>query len=341
MSKTVLITGGAGFIGSHIAEQLVANKHKVIVLDDLSSGYVDNLPKKAELIVGSVLNSELVDNVFTAHKPSIVYHCAAFASENMSHDVPELTFSTNFLSIISLVRNLINSKDFKYQDSRFVFLSSAAVYGNLDASDEDNNFHNEWEEDDLCLPIDPYGQSKLAAEQYIKLASSTFGLPYTTFRLHNVYGERQSLVDASRNVIGRFIYQSMKGQPLTAYGDGKQTRQFTYIGDIAEIISRCHEDLSTQNQTYNLGADFKASVINVADFISSNTHNTGIEFLPARQEVNSTFVNHAKAIAQWGKIEKTPLDVGLLKMIYWAEKNPHVLNKMRLLPEREIIKKRL
>src|SRR5947209_2324570 len=198
---TSLVTGGAGFIGSHVADELLSRGHKVVVLDDLSGGFEDNVPGGAIFVKGSILDTELIDRLFDRYNFTYVYHLAAYAAEGLSHFIKRFNYQNNLIGSINLINASVN-----YGVKCFVFTSSIAVYGGVPPP---------MIEETMPLPEDSYGIAKYAVERELKISHEMFGLNYIIFRPHNVYGEHQNIGDRYRNVIGIFMNQIMEGQPLT------------------------------------------------------------------------------------------------------------------------------
>src|SRR5262249_27124532 len=212
-----LVTGGAGFIGSHVAAELLRKGHAVIVLDDLSGGHQSNVPRGAYFEQGSILDEAKIQALFEKHAIDYVFHLAAYAAEGLSHFIKRFNYQNNLIGSINLINASVN-----YGVKCFVFTSSIAVYGSAQPP---------MIEETMPLPEDSYGIAKYAVECELKTSYEMFGLNYIIFRPHNVYGEHQNIGDRYRNVIGIFMNQIMRGQPLTIFGDGSQTRAFTYIDD--------------------------------------------------------------------------------------------------------------
>jgi len=239
---SILVTGGAGFMGSHVAEELIKRGHRVTILDDLSGGFVDNVPPQAQLVIGSITDRDLVEQLFDSQRFDHVYHLAAYAAEGLSHFIRHFNYMNNLIGSVNLINASVNTGV-----KCFVFTSSIAVYG----SSPDLPMR----EETPAHPEDPYGIAKLAVEQDLASCHQMFGLNYVIFRPHNVYGERQNIGDRYRNVVGIFMNQILQDQPMTIFGDGQQTRAFTYIRDIAPIMADAIEIPEAWNEVFNLGAD--------------------------------------------------------------------------------------
>ena len=201
-----LVTGGAGFIGSHVADALIASGHDVVVLDDLSTGFLDNINPRTEFVQASVNDSALIESLFERHKFDYVFHLAAYAAEGLSHFIRRFNYTNNVLGSVTLINAAI-----RHRCRCLVFTSSIAVYGGQQTP---------MVEDMVPEPEDPYGIAKYAVELDLAAARRFFGIDYIVFRPHNVYGERQNIADKYRNVIGIFMNQLMQGLPCTIFGDG-------------------------------------------------------------------------------------------------------------------------
>jgi UDP-glucose 4-epimerase len=300
-----LVTGGAGFIGSHVAHHCLEQGHTVIVLDDLSGGFADHVPNGAELVVGSVTDAGLVTDLFRRHRFDYVYHLAAYAAEGLSHFIRRFNYQTNLIGSVNLINEAI-----KNSVRCFVFTSSIAVYGKGQLP---------MTEEMLPQPEDPYGVSKYAVELDLAAAFHMFGLPYIVFRPHNVYGEHQNLGDPYRNVLGIFMNQIMNGCPLTVFGDGEQTRAFSHIDDVAPHIARSVQIEQAYNQVFNIGADQPYTVNHLAKVIMEAFGVTApIEHLPAREEVYQAYANHEKAARLLNAQARVGLEEGVRRMAEWA-----------------------
>ncbi len=304
----ILVTGGAGFIGSHIVDSLVAGGEKVVVLDDLSGGFRENINPKATFIEGSILNNKLITSIFESGKIRFVFHLAAYAAEGLSHYIKRFNYKNNLIGSINLINAAIN-----YNIECFLFTSSIAVYGNNSLP---------MIEDITPLPVDSYGIAKLAVEEELKVSHELFGLNYIIFRPHNVYGERQNIGDKYRNVIGIFMNQIMKGEPLKVFGDGMQTRAFTYIKDVAPVIANSIFFREAYNQVFNVGADKPYTVNKLAQEVSKAMGvKPSIRHVVEREEVKHAYCSHKKISDLLNFKAKCSLSEGLTAMAKWAKRH--------------------
>jgi len=307
MKTTVLVTGGAGFIGSHVVRHCMDMGHEVIVLDDLSGGFEDHIPEGATFIKGSVYDEVLVEELFNQYKFDYVYHLAAYAAEGLSHFIRRFNYNNNLVGSINLINESV-----KHKVKCFVFTSSIAVYGAGQLP---------MTESTVPQPEDPYGVSKYAVEMDLKAAHEMFGLNYVVFRPHNVYGENQNIGDKYRNVIGIFMNQIMQGKQLTIFGDGTQTRAFSYIDDVAIPIAKCVNIPESYNEIFNIGADKPYSVNELATVVSEEFGvEPNIKYLSARNEVLHAYSDHSKAHRVFGDPTGIDLKEGIRRMAAWARK---------------------
>lgn len=304
---TVLVTGGAGFIGAHVARHLLQAGHEVVVLDDLSGGYEENVPAGATFVSGSVTDPELVDELFRTHQFVHVFHLAAYAAEGLSHFIRRFNYTNNVIGSVNVLNAALRAETVE----RFVFASSIAVYGPAQTP---------MSEDVVPEPEDPYGIAKYAVELDLRAAQRMFGLDYTIFRPHNVYGELQNSADPYRNVIGIFMNQVLSGRPMSVFGDGSQTRAFTHIDDVAPVIARSIDVPEAANEVFNVGADTPYTVLDLAHAVARalDVAEPEIDFLPARKEVVHAFSDHAKLHSVFGREPTVSLEDGLRRMADWA-----------------------
>lgn len=304
----VLVTGGAGFIGSHIVDALVErDMPTVVVLDDLSGGFLANINPAAVFIRGTILDHALVNSLFEKYRFDYVYHLAAYAAEGLSHFIRRFNYLNNLVGSVILINAAVN-----YGVKCFVFTSSMAVYG------------AGWVpmmEEQASKPEDPYGIAKLAVEQDLIAAHRVFGLNYVIFRPHNVYGERQNIGDRYRNVIGIFMNQIMKGEPLTIFGDGTQTRAFSYVSDVVPAIVSSVLRPEAYNQVFNIGSDELCTINALAAEvrIAMDAINARVHHVTPRHEVKYAFPSHRKIQQRLGYRARVDLSAGLARMAAWVK----------------------
>lgn len=307
--SNVLVTGAAGFIGSHVVDHLVHMGANVVAVDDLSGGFMQNVNPAARFMKGSVLDEYFIDHVFDICKPDYVYHLAAYAAEGLSFFIPRFNYENNLIGSINLINASVN-----HNVKCFVFTSSIAVYGHSKVLPVT--------EKSPTVPADPYGISKLAVEQHLHVMLEQFDLNHIIFRPHNVYGPGQNIGDRYRNVIGIFMNQVMSMQPMTIFGNGEQTRAFSYIDDVAPIIAFSPQNQFAYNETFNIGSDNHHSINDLADTIAVEF---GVEpricYEPERNEVNHIYASHEKLKKYFWWSEETPLADGIHRMAEWARQH--------------------
>ncbi len=307
MIEKALITGGAGFIGSHVARHCLALGQDVVVLDDLSGGFRDQVPAGAKFVQGSITDYELVQRLFVEHSFDYVYHLAAYAAEGLSHFIRRFNYENNLIGSVNLINESV-----RHHVRCFVFTSSIAVYGANQLP---------MQEALMPEPEDPYGIAKYAVELDLRAAHELFGLDFVIFRPHNVYGENQNIGDRHRNVIGIFMNQLMQGEPMTIFGDGLQTRAFSYIDDVAPYIANCVNTPDAYGQVINIGADRPYTVNNLAEVVArAFGQEPRIRYLPVRKEVGHAYSDHAKARRIFGQGATVDLDEGVQRMAEWAQR---------------------
>jgi len=317
-NKKVLVTGGAGFIGSHVVDEIIKLGMTPIVLDDLSGGFRKNVNPKAIFKKGSITDEKLVKDLFKKYDFIYVYHLAAYAAEGLSHFIKKFNYENNLIGSINLINASVN-----HRVECFVFTSSIAVYGKNQLP---------MREDITPIPEDSYGVAKLSVEKELEISKRMFGLNYTIFRPHNVYGERQNIGDKYRNVIGIFMNQIMQKKPLTIFGNGKQTRAFTYIKDISPIIARSPLIEKAYNNIFNIGADNVYTVKSLTQEVcrAMNVKKIKIRHLPPRNEVKHAYSDHSKVYKFFTYRARYSLKEGLKNMAEWALKvGPRKSNKFR------------
>lgn len=308
----ILVTGGAGFIGSHIVEKLIEKDFEVSVLDNLSFGKMKNLENVQDeenfhFIKGDIRDSAIVKNAL--EDIDVVFHEAALTSVILSVQDPITTNDVNVNGTLNLLRASVDL-DVK----RFIFASSAAVYGEDSAPMKHENMY--------VAPQNPYGVTKLAAESYVKAFTKAYGLESVSFRYFNVYGPRQSfdLSSGYGGVVTIFANRLMKNLPLTVYGDGEQTRDFVSVDDIVQANMLA---LSTSNglgDVFNIGSGNRVTVNQVANILKQLLGKTQIEskYEPARVgECRHGYADITKAKITLGFEPVFLFDEGIKKLIKW------------------------
>jgi UDP-glucose 4-epimerase len=285
----IVVTGGAGFIGGHLADALVARGDEVVVVDDLSTGSREHVPKGAELVVQDV--AEGLGETFAG--ADAVLHVAGQASIFKSFDNPEGDLRTNVLGTINVIEACV-----AHGVERLVFAGSMTAYGEPERVPTP--------EDEPCVPVSYYGVTKYAAERYVH-ASAPRGLAVTTLRMFNVYGERQSLTNPYQGVLAIFLGNVLRGEPITIHSDGLQTRDFVYVGDVVDAWLRVLDDETTHGRVFNVGSGRETSIGELAGTIIRSLTDD-----PDEWEV-------LHAPSQRGDILRSAADIGaLVRSTGWA-----------------------
>jgi UDP-glucose 4-epimerase len=304
--ERALVTGGAGFIGSHVTDELIAMGMGAVVLDDLSGGFKANVNPEAEFVEGSINDEELIKSLFNKYNFTYVYHLAAYAAEGLSHFIKKFNYENNLIGSVHLLNASVN-----HEIKCFIFTSSIAVYGANQLP---------MTEDLIPQPEDSYGVAKLSVEQELKISKEIFDQDYVIFRPHNVYGERQNIGDKYRNVIGIFMNQIMQNKPLTVFGDGEQTRAFTYVKDVAPIIAKAPLVREAYGEVFNVGSDQPFTINHLAKKVGEAMGSkVDIRYLPERSEVKHAYASHGKAEKVFSYCSEYSLEEGLERMAAWAK----------------------
>ena len=241
----ILVTGGAGFIASHISDAFVNEGHQVVVLDDLSSGFEKNIHPKAKFVKGNICDKELVEKLFSKETFDVINHHAAQMDVRRSVKDPAFDANTNIIGTINLLQNAI-----KYKVKKFMFASTGgAVYGEQSYFPADENHPTQ--------PRSPYGISKLAVEKYLYFYNAEYGLNYTILRYANIYGPRQNPFGEA-GVVAIFSTKLLKGEQPIINGSGEQTRDYVYVGDVVKANLLTLND--TANDIYNVGTGIETNV---------------------------------------------------------------------------------
>lgn len=302
----VLVTGGAGFIGSNLCTRLLADDaiSEVAVIDDLSTGYAANLAGlNVEFFQGSILDKELLNDA--ARGASAIVHLAALGSVPRSIADPEATHAANAsgtLNVLQAARAAGNS--------HMVLASSSSVYG--------SNPRLPKVEDMVCMPMSPYAVSKLATEQYAMAFANCYGLPVLPFRFFNVYGPAQMAGHAYAAVIPAFVDAALRGVPLQVHGDGTQTRDFTYVGTVVDLIARAIVDNTTAGPT-NLAFGTRTSLLELINAIEAELgHRVEIAFgEPRSGDVPHSQASSRALVELFPEPKVVPLEDGVRETIKW------------------------
>ncbi len=262
MNKEVLITGGAGFIGSHVVDEFLKDGFNVIVVDDLSSGKRENLDPSVSLEVGDITNREFLSEIFKKYHIDYVIHHAAQIDVRKSVSDPIYDANINIMGLLNLLEF---SKEYKIK--KFVFASSGGVvYGEPSKLPVDEKYPKG--------PLSPYGVSKLSSEYYLYYYNKTFGLPYVALRYGNVYGPRQD-PHGEAGVIAIFIGKILENKELTVFGTGEQIRDYVFVKDVAKI-NRLSIDFDIEGENiddfaFNVGTGIGTSVNELISYLKALT----------------------------------------------------------------------
>ena len=306
----VLITGVAGLLGSRLADWLIETKEDVVVcgIDDLSGGYAENVHPQV-LFYQMNLTEHPIEEVFETFKPDYVFHFAAYAAEGLSPFIREYNYINNLQATAAIVNNCI-----KHDVKRLVFTSTLAVYG--------HGYGGIFDEAQIPKPIDPYGVAKYGCEMDIQIANEQHGLDYCIIRPHNVYGIKQNIWDKYRNVLGIWMYQHLNGQPMTIFGDGEQTRAFSFIDDSIEPLWNAAIRPEASKEIINLGGIEEISIKYASEVLREVIGEGEVIHLEGRHEVKHSIPTFQKSVDILGFKHETNLKEGLTKMWEWAKQQP-------------------
>ena len=297
----VLITGGAGFIGSHIVDKFLENNHEVVVLDNLTTGNLDNVKHNDNI---KFINKNILDKDLNFEGVDVVIHHAAQINVRTSVENPILDGDINILGLINILEKMK-----EYGVKKIIFASSGgAVYGEPEYMPVD--------EKHKVAPMSPYGLSKYCGEEYIKLYNRLYNIDYTILRYSNVFGERQDPLGEA-GVISIFIDKMVKNEKATIFGDGGQTRDFVYVGDVAEANLKA---LDWKNEIVNIGTGIETSVNELYSVIANAMGYNGepIYGAPRDGEVYriSLNINKAKKLGWKPSVE---LKEGIKRTVEWIK----------------------
>ena len=301
----ILVTGGAGFIGSHLVDLLISQGHTVSVIDDLSGGDTKNIHKQAKFYQADIRDFSRLQEIFSEFQPEMVYHLAANAAESKAQFSPVDITSRNYDGAIKVVTAAI-----PHGLKRFIFTSSIAVYGALQTP---------FKESDRPEPEDIYGITKYAFEESLKVLAEVHNFEYVITRPHNVYGPRQNMRDPYRNVVTIFMNALLRNQPLYIYGSGEQLRCFSYVSDVVDALATC-ATADVAGMTFNVGSDASYSVNHLAtEILRLAGSDKKPESLPLRpREVMEAVSDHALSKKHLGYEDRVGLSEGLHATWEWV-----------------------
>ena len=305
----ILVTGGAGFIGSNLVKKLIKEHHSVVVVDNLVNGKESNVDYRAKLYIADIRDNEVLNKIFKVEKPTIVFHLAALPRVQFSIDKPLLSNSTNIDGTLSVLMACKNNNV-----TKLIYSSSSSVYGNQTRL----KLHEALEPN----PQSPYALQKLVGEKYCKMFHELFGLRTVCLRYFNVYGPGQPVKGAYALVIGKFIKQAKAGKPLTITGDGKQTRDFTYITDVVNANLQAMKSDIGEGEAINIGRGHNVSINKVASFISEKRVH-----IKERIEPHDTLADNSLAgyLIEW--YPKVTIAVGIQRILRYERKKDNT-NKL-------------
>ncbi len=306
----ILVTGGAGFIASHITDAFINEGHDVVVLDDLSSGFEKNVNPKAKLIIGDICDKELVEKLFKDERFDVVNHHAAQMDVRRSVKDPTFDANTNIIGTINLLQNSI-----KYNTKKFMFASTGgAVYG--------EQLYFPADEDHPTQPRSPYGISKLAVEKYLYFYNAEYGLNFTVLRYANIYGPRQNPFGEA-GVVAIFTTKLLNDEQPVINGSGEQTRDYVYVGDVVKANLLTLND--NANEIYNVGTGVETNVNQLFHKLNSiiNSNKEERHGPAAPGEQMRSVISSEKLFNKFAWKPSTNLDEGLKITVDFFRNNLH------------------
>lgn len=314
MTQAILVTGGAGFIGSHIVDLLIQQGHKVTVVDNESSGKREQVHPQATYVRGDVRDEALLESVF-AQGFDAVLHIAGQASIRLSFNDPANDLTVNTQGTINVIQQCIRQRV-----PRLIFASSMTVYG--------DTVQVPTPESAAVNPLSNYAVTKYAAERYVHIAAGRRDLDFdfnvTSMRMFNVYGERQSLTNAYQGVFAIFIGRVLRGEPILIHADGEQSRDFVHVSDIARAWVSAIDNPASFGKVINLGTGQATSVNQLCDLVLTAFGHTRdsypVEYHPAQpgdMRTSAANIEQAQTLLNWQPAVN--VDEGMPATIAWAK----------------------
>ncbi len=305
----VLLGGGGGLCGSHLSRHLLDRGYEVVILDDLSESFKENLDPRAKFYLVDITDYKKVNQIFEIEKPDYVYGMQSHAAEVLSHWMRIDSYRNNLLTELSLINASVN-----HNVKKICGFSSMAAYGNQKAP---------FTEGMSLQPIDPYGQAKASVELEHKLAKDHFGLDYSIARPHNFQGVFVNWLNIYRNFVGIAIRKALNNENILVYGDGLQTRAVSNVKYLCEPLEKL---MFTDLTIVNIGADKPYTILEIAQIIqkiaNQDGKNIGIEHREPRHEVKHAFCDHALAKEKLGFKDETDIEKLCFEIYEWAKTQP-------------------
>jgi UDP-glucose 4-epimerase len=309
----ILVTGGAGFIGSHMVDRLLADGHEVVVIDNLTTGLRENVPATARFVQGDMSQIEDVERAFAGDLDA-VFHIAGQVSLIRSYTNPTIDLRTNVMGTLNILTTCV-----AHRVPRLIYASSMTVYG--------SDVPLPTPEDSLCEPASFYGITKYAGERYVHVMAARRDLDFpfniTAFRMYNVYGPRQALDNPYQGVLGIFLGNLLRKEPITIFSDGEQSRDFIYIRDIVDGWVGALENPASYGKSINLGSGKRLSINYVADAVLSAFQRTRrdhpVNYAAGRSgEQRHVEADNARARQLLGWQPRVSFETGLAETLQWS-----------------------
>lgn len=319
----VLVTGGAGFIGSHLAERLLAEGRDVVVIDNEATGRRDHVPPGARYLKGDVSRLDDLEPAFRLGLDAVC-HIAGQVSIIRSFDDPVADLRTNVQGTVRVLQLCL-----RHRVPRLLYASSMSVYGPADILPTP--------EEAPCRPVSYYGISKYAAERYVHTTAERVDLDFefhaTSFRMYNVYGPRQALDNPYQGVLGIFLGNLLRGEPITIYGDGEQSRDFAYISDVVDAWAAALTNPAAYGEVFNVGSGREISINGLADHalaaFGSTRDDHLVVYAPGRPgELRRVAADTSRARARLGWHPRVPFEAGLAETVRWAARESQAVQNV-------------